>query len=174
VITYTIENLKEMFGVSDKYRLNSDFIRIVVERSKIELDEKSVWSFKYKVNKSGRKFHSITFFGYEVEKNIDIEFRKKQLSKNVSVRWYLNTKERNSLVENIGFNDVEIKRNMLLFQEFKELGGDLLMLISRKKRDLREMQEERPRFNKKGYFVNVLKSELKTIKEELKNPIIIK
>lgn len=174
VITYTIENLKEMFGVSDKYKLNSDFIRIVVDRSKKELDEKSVWSFDYKVKKLGRKFHSITFYGYEVEKNIDIEFKKKQLSKDISVRWYLDKKERKSLLENVGFSDLEIKRNMILFQEFKENGGDLLMLISRKKRDLREMEEDRPRFNKKGYFVNVLKSELKTIKEELKNPTIIK
>lgn len=174
VITYTIENLKEMFGVSDKYKLNSDFIRIVIERSKKELDEKSVWSFNYKVNKSGRRFHSITFFGYEVEKNIDVELRKKQLSKDISVRWYLNTKERDSLVRNIGFNDMEIKRNMVLLQEFKEKGGDLLMLISRKKRDLREMEEDRPRFNKKGYFINVLKSELKSIKEKISNPDIIK
>lgn len=174
VITYTIENLKEMFGVTDKYKLNSDFIRVIVERSKKELDEKSVWSFNYKVNKNGRRFHSITFFGYEVEKNIDVEFRKKQLSKDISVKWYLNNKERNSLLENVGFDDIEIKRNMILFQEFKEKGGDLLMLISRKKRDLREMEEDRPRFNKKGYFINVLKSELKSIKEEITNPDVIK
>ena len=63
---------------------------------------------------------------------------------------------------------------MLLFQEFKELGGDLLMLISRKKRDLREMKEDRKNFNPKGYLINVIKSELKNLKEELQNPTIIK
>ena len=64
-ITYKIEKLKEMFGVSDKYKLNSDFIRIVVERSKKELDNKT-FSFDYEIIKKGRSFHYIRLKGYRM------------------------------------------------------------------------------------------------------------
>lgn len=61
-LSYTIEHLKEMFGIENKYKFVKDFIKYVVETAKKELDEKSPYSFEYKINKQGKKLHSITFY----------------------------------------------------------------------------------------------------------------
>jgi plasmid replication initiation protein len=46
-LIYSIEQLKEMFCVTDKYERINDFIRYVVDAAKKELDEVSPYTFEY-------------------------------------------------------------------------------------------------------------------------------
>ena len=61
-LIYSIEDLKIMFGVQDKYKRNPDFIKRIVIPAKEELDAKSPYSFEYKVLKDGRSFHSLKLY----------------------------------------------------------------------------------------------------------------
>ena len=45
-LIYTIEDLKIMFGVQDKYKRNPDFIKRIIVPAKEELDAKSPYSFE--------------------------------------------------------------------------------------------------------------------------------
>ena len=101
-LTYTIGQLKDMFKISDKYKLVSDFMRKVIEVAK-KRTWKSPYSFEYKINKSGRKFHSITFIPKFQTTIPDEGFRDKDYSKKVSLRYTLTKQEINYLKENFGF-----------------------------------------------------------------------
>ena len=47
-ITYTIDALRDMFKLKDRYKTVARFVEQVVDMSKEELDEKSPYTFKYK------------------------------------------------------------------------------------------------------------------------------
>ena len=50
-MTYTLDNFREIYGYGDKYKdRNSDFISKVVEPAQRELDEKSPWTFTFRLD----------------------------------------------------------------------------------------------------------------------------
>lgn len=105
--TYTIEYLKEMFEIQEKYKGRpADFIKRVVAVAKKELDEKSPFSFKYKTIKKGRKITSIMFTPYDTGKN-DIEISVIPVKTRVSNSIF------NYLIKEYGFQDVQIKKNII-------------------------------------------------------------
>lgn len=164
-LTYTIEDLKSMFKISDKYKLVSDFFRKVIEPAKRELDAKSPYSFDYKINKSGRKFHSITFIPKFQPQYQDEDLERQRLQQQVSLRYTLTKQEINYLKENFGFTDTEIKKNM---DTFKEVLGvtDLLTEVSRIIAKMNEyVRKGNPISNPKGYIINALKKSVSDIKE---------
>ena len=57
-IIYSIDNLKIMFQIEDKYKLTADFFRYVIEPAKKELDKSAPYSFEYTPIKQGRKIVS--------------------------------------------------------------------------------------------------------------------
>lgn len=79
-ISYTIEDLRKMWGLTDKYKRVDDFVKNTIDVAKKELDEVSPYSFEYnltaakgaEVNK-GRKgrpaITSVTFFPKRLAKN---------------------------------------------------------------------------------------------------------
>lgn len=155
-LTYTIDHLKLMFQLQDKYPLTADFIRRVVEPAKKELDKKSPYSFKYKANKEGKKIHTLTFYPiYQVE-NRDPVLEKKQLQKKVSLSWDLDRMVVNYLKENFGFTEAEIKNNIdILKMAAKEI--DLMYELSLLKEKANKARSPQ------GYVVGVLKKKLKPI-----------
>ena len=70
-VTKTIEELKELFGLTDKYENNTMFIKRIVETAKKELDENANFSFTYKVQKSltSKKLDEIQFHVYHIPEN---------------------------------------------------------------------------------------------------------
>ena len=60
-INYTIESLKEIFCIVDKYKETKDFFKRVVEPAKKELDKCSPYTFHYEKIKTGRKITGIRF-----------------------------------------------------------------------------------------------------------------
>lgn len=152
-LVYTIDSLKEMFQLTDKYQRAPDFLKYVVEPAKKELDNKSPFSFEYSVIKQGRKFHAIKFYPIAIPKNRDKEVEKKDLVKQVHLSGFLDRTEREYL-KKLDFSDRQIKNNIDLFVEAKknlDLVYELSLFIGK----------TREKKNPQGYIVNALKGKLK-------------
>lgn len=167
-INYSIDGLKEMFKISDKYvGRPADFLRFVVEPAKKELDEKSPYTFIYKTLKTGRKITSIQFIPiYQADKE-NKDLKAKQLGKQTSTRFYLEPTDKEYLMAQYGFTEKEIKNNCDLFEELYQVldKGELIDKLA----DLRRFASET--INPKGYVIKSLKSllnDVKTAKEEKK------
>lgn len=72
-LSFLIEELKKMFRIEDKYKQINDFIKRVIEPAKKELSEKAPYSFEYKINKQGKKYHSITFHPFKIPTNRNLK-----------------------------------------------------------------------------------------------------
>lgn len=154
-IIYTIENLKIMFKVEDKYKKVNDFFKKVIEPAKKELDEKSPYSFEYKPIKLGRKITSIKFYPVYQPQNRDMKIEAKKLQKNTSLRWDLDRLTINYLIENYIFTEEEIQNNRQLFVEAQNSEGfDLLYFLSEQKRNASTKK------NPKGWIINAIKKQL--------------
>lgn len=153
-LTYSIISLKEMFGISDKYKENKDFRIKVLETAKRELDKCSPYTFDFEMNKTGRSFTSVTFFPKHQPQFRDSELEKRELQKQISPSWDLSKNILDYLKNNFGFDTKEIKQNIDLFK-FAHSELDLIQFMANIK----------PRANRaknpKGYLINSLKKELK-------------
>lgn len=154
-LIYSIEQLKEMFCVSNKYKLTADFIRRVIEPSKQELDEVSPYTFEYTLLKSGKKITAIKFYPVYQPEHRDSDLEKHDLQKQISLSWSLSSEVRNYLKNSIEFSDKEIKNNLDLFISAQNLLSDLLGELAILKGKSREKK------NPKGYIINSLKGKLK-------------
>lgn len=157
-LTYTIEYLKEMFKIEDKYKRVNDFYRFVIDPAKKELDEKSPYTFEYKINKKGRAHYSITFYPVKQKQFADENIERKNLQKQLSTMHLFDRQTKDYLVRSFGFNNQQIKQHYDLFERaVKEI--NMMDFIEQVKRNI--AKSKCPINNKQGYFVNALKSELK-------------
>lgn len=152
-LTFTINQLKEMFKIENKYKLVADFLRKVINPAQKELNEKSPYSFDYKINKQGRKFHSITFYPKQIPQNRDPELEKAYWQKQTSPRWSLSHEVVKYLNEVFSFETKEIQQHLDLFVD-ANLHFDLIDFLSLKKRYILEAK------NPKGYLISCVKKEL--------------
>lgn len=60
-LTISVDDLRKMFGLEDKYKLNADFIKRVVDSSKKVLDESKYNSFNYEKVIEGKKITALRF-----------------------------------------------------------------------------------------------------------------
>lgn len=153
-ISYRIEHLKLMFGIENKYKLNSDFIRYVIMPAKKELDCKSPFSFEFEPIKNGRKIESIKFYPIEIPENRDRELETRALVRKTALSWDLDKMTIDYLIQNFGFDKKEINNNRELFVK-AENELDLILELSR----LRTKCEGKD--NPKGYVIGTLKRMLK-------------
>lgn len=100
-LTYTIEDLKIMFGVQNKYKRSPNFIKWIVTPAKEELDAKSPYSFEYKILKDGRSFHALKLYPKYQPEHRDEELEKHELQKQVSLGWDLDRLIRNYLKQDL-------------------------------------------------------------------------
>lgn len=149
-ITYSLQKLKIMFRVEDKYKLNADFIRYVIQTAQKELNAKSPYSFEFKVNKTGKTITSITFYPVAQPQNRDMRLEEKQLKQQISPQWDLDKLVITYLQEHYFFTVKEIQNNL-----------DLLKAASQKLDLLYELSLLRPKCETKGkpkgYLINTLK-----------------
>ncbi|GIM53291.1 hypothetical protein CAPN004_23200 [Capnocytophaga cynodegmi] len=157
-ITFEIEYLKEMFQIQDKYKLVKDLIKRVVIPAKRELDKHSPYSFEHKINKKGRKYHSITFYPIQIPDNQYPELEKHNLQKQLSPNWILDSQTLRYLKDEYLFKPKEITQWYDLFKEAQQ-SFDLLNFIAEKRRYTETAK------NPKGYLISCLKSELEKHKE---------
>lgn len=151
-ITYSINDLKIMFQLQDKYKLTTDFLRYVVDTAKDELDKKSPYSFTYKKECRGKKVVALKFFIHETT-NIDGDLVETKLQKQVSIGFDLDKIIIDYLKQNYMFDTDEIKHNRTVFVEAsKKL--DIMSIMASKKRYCEG------RKNPKGTLMSILKKEL--------------
>lgn len=155
-ITFTIEKLKEMFSVTDKYKLNADFIRFVVAAGKKELDIKAPYSFMYEVIKHSNKIVAIKFSPYLIPENRDLLLEEKALKAKVNISWTLEKIIIDYLKHSFEFTTKEIKNNLELF-EMAQKKIDLLLTLSELRSKCRDKD------NPKGYVISSLKKMLQKI-----------
>lgn len=166
-LTYTIEHLKDMFKIQGKYKQINDFLRFVIEPAKRELDEKSPYSFEYKINKSGRKYHSITFIPKFQPQYQDEDLEHNRLQQQLSSRWTLSKQEIDYLHNNFGFTEEEIRKNMDTFKDVLAV-TDLLNELARIKSKINELNTKGKGIaNVKGYVITSLRNTVTRIVEKV-------
>jgi len=153
-LTYKIEHLKIMLKVRNKYKLTADFIRYIIDISKKELDKKCPYSFDYKPNKIGKKIDSITFYPIYKPENRDPELERKDLQKQVSLRWDFDKTLIDYLEVNFGFTQQEIKNNFKLFKEAQQ-SIDLLYFLSEIK-----VKAQNARTTPQAFVIGALRKQL--------------
>lgn len=168
-ISFSIAQLKEMWGVQDKYPKNKDFIKNITNAKK-ELDEVSPWTFEYDIQYSLSSEENRTRKGRPAATSI-IFFPKKQLSMEatsdlasmVSPTDLLGKEVTDLLLKTFCFSYKSISANMLLFNTCKKNFGHSGrkndpgledFLIGIKPSALRAG-------NTNGYVINALKIHLK-------------
>ena len=115
-INYSIEYIKEMFQVSDKYKRINDFFRYVIEPAKKELDKCSPYTFHYETIKTGRKITGIRFIPIHQPQFEDEELKKQKVMKQMSNRWFIPKNIEDYLKYNYEFTDKELNNNLGLFE----------------------------------------------------------
>ena len=160
-ISYSIADLRKMWGLTDKYKKVDDFVKNTIEASKRELDEVSPYSFEYvltaaktsEVNK-GRKgrpaITSVTFFPKRLTRNDSTDAVRKMVSPSV----LLDREVSQLLINKFGFDWAGIKANISLF-DIAQKEFDLLLFLD--KIAPLAMRAESPQ----GYVVSALRKHLK-------------
>jgi plasmid replication initiation protein len=157
-ITYSINNLKIMFQLENKYKETKDFIRRVIEPAQKELSEKAPFSFTYSPKCVGKKIVGLTFFPYKIVQNTDTDIERKQLQKQVSLRWDIDKMVVDYLKQNYFFDDDEIRNNISIFKNANEK-LDIMNILANKRRYCEQ------RKSPKGTIVTILKKELAKLEE---------
>ena len=161
-INFSIDKIKEMFQVQDKYKLTADFIKRVIEPAKKELDKCSPYTFHYESIKTGRKITSIRFIPIYQPQFEDPELKKKQQNKQISKRWFIPKNTEDFLKHNFSFTDNELKNNLNLFEAlYNNLSEDELLdfLV-----ELREPSSYAD--NQKAFIIGALKKKIEQIVEQ--------
>lgn len=157
-IAYSIDSLRKEFGLEEKYRLNKDFIRRVIESAKNELDTKSPVTFTFRPLKDGKKITRILFFPVRHPEKVPKDAFFKESIRRYGSGAHLSSEENRMLLE-IGFTRTGIRNNLELFLQCKERLDFIyeLALISGKARDKR---------NPCGWCIKTLKGKLDDLRDE--------
>ena len=115
-LTYSIDALRRIFKLEDKYAYTKDFIRRVVEASKIELDQKSPVTFTYAPIKDGKKITQLIFFPVKQSFAEADGDQHRRLIRKYGNSAVLKAEEKRFL-EEIGFTESGINNNISLFMD---------------------------------------------------------
>lgn len=154
-LTYSVEQLKEMFNIEDKYKQINDFTKRVIEPAKKELDAKSPYSFAYKPVKPSRKIVGFTFFPVYNSQHRDEDLETAELRKKVSPAWDLSRPVIQYLKHQFEFTTAEIKQHVELFKRAQNELDDVMLFMSKVKARANRAT------NPKGYLINAIRKELK-------------
>lgn len=159
-ITYSIDRLRSMFGLENKYSRTNDFVKNVVEKSKKELDSISPYSFNYITLPKNRgrttPITSIMFVPYRQDKFVSKELLNREEGKQVSINWYLNKQEKEYLINKYEFTNKELQTHAALIKAAKDKleSGELLDVLG----GMKIVDDKGKKIeNRKGYVINTLK-----------------
>ena len=160
-ISYSIADLRKMWGLTDKYKKVDDFVKNTIEAAKKELDQVSPYSFEYvltaartaDVNK-GRKgrpaITSVTFFPKRLTQNEATDAVRKMVDPSMTLDRELLQMLRNKFE----FDYAGIKANITLF-DTAQREFDILTFLDRIAP--KALRAESPQ----GYVINAVKKHLK-------------
>jgi hypothetical protein len=171
IITYTIDSLKELFDIKNKYKFTKDFISNVIEPSKKELDLKAPFSFTYQlkyekkrtnVNGGRKKIIGIIFTPVYHLKNRDKILARRDQYRNLDLLSVLSNEEIKTFML-FGFTENRLKsKYYTLFQDINKARKQGRIIIT--SNIISYAMKAR---NKKVYLINALKKEIKSWKEDI-------
>lgn len=156
-ITFTIDYLKRMFGVADKYKQTRDFIKRVIEPAKKELDAMCVSSFAFEPVKTGQKVTSIQFTPIHRR-----EHTAEELAAMIPVSAMIDTELKIFLINAFNFTVKELGAHKILLDQFNKIPYKFDILYSLRDRVRRKNRS-------KGYVIEAMRSEVATFRERVKN-----
>ena len=156
-ITYSIEELRKMWGLAEKYKKPDDFVRCTIVAAKEELDRVSPYSFDYilsysrnaEVNKGRRgrpSATSVTFYPIHRVGNESTDSVRRQVDPSLLV----GHEAYNLLTNKFGFDAMGIRANSTLFDVAQKNCDLVEFLYSISANALRAA-------NIQGYVVNALR-----------------
>lgn len=124
-LTFTISQLREMWGLQDRYPVVAEFLRNTVDKAKEELDRKSQYSFRYTTNcarsapenrgRTGKlKVTSITF--YPERRYVYASQTTDNLRKQIAPSLILGKETVDLLKHKFNFVDAGIRNNIKIFE----------------------------------------------------------
>ena len=160
-ITYSIQDLRQMWGLVDKYKKVDDFVKNTIVNAKEELDRVSPYSFDYILNAAksadvnkGRKgrpaITSVTFFPRHRLKNESADAMRKQVDPSIMLDYQFYQMLKNKFE----FDAQGIKANITLFDTAQKERDILEFLDGIAPAALRAT-------NVQGYVVNAIRKHLK-------------
>lgn len=155
-IKFGIDHLKEMFCITDKYKLFADFRRKVLDSAKKELDTCSPYTFDYQFIKDGKKVSAVVLYPIHQAQFDDPELVKESLRAKTSLSWDINQEIIKLLrsKEGGGFTSSELERNRdLIIRANKLFSTD----FENKLRDIIHRSHDFAD-NKKAYIIGALKN----------------
>jgi len=161
-ITYTIRQLREMWGMEDKYPKTTDFIKRTIDPAKEEMDKSSPWTFTYTKNyaagaeenkgRRGKKeITSITFTPVEKMANMATTDLMKMVS---TPKSRLGEDVYNMLLNEFDFTAPGVKNNWITFETALSEGMDLFTFLQ----DIRP-QAKRAK-SPQGYVIRAIEKKL--------------
>ena len=155
-MNFTLDSLRKMLALGEKYKNGNHLIQNVVEKAKKELDQKMPYSFTYttekkKSNRSGKPaIESITLSPVHIQANESEKKVENELKKRITMFGF--DQETATLLYNYyGFTTSEIQNNY-----------DIFMLAMKNKLLPSKLTELKPKAsrakNTKGYIIQALKN----------------
>lgn len=146
-IEWSVEKLKEMFGVADKYKQTADFIKKVIEPARIALVNNKTNGFTYAKCREGNKVVSLKFFPVKVKKEEEVMYKdltREQLTQYKAIQLMMS--------QDCFFTWKEIGANAATVKKFASLMGAVDIMFAIVQRAKRKQMD-------KGYIINAMKSE---------------
>lgn len=152
-ITYTIDYLRDIFVVKNKYKETKDFIKRVIEKPLEEITEKSEIKVSYEYVKTGNKITALTFYVFKKEQHPIEEFKAVKYRQNKGALGLINPNVIDCLKGWFEFTDREILANAELIYkaQYKYSFEALIDQLSKCKGYTPKAR------NKKAYVINSIK-----------------
>lgn len=153
-LTFKVEDLRERFKLTDKYKLQTDFKKRVLDIAKKELDACSPYSFSYEEVKAGRKVVAYKFTPIYQDQFRDHELEKRKLTARTSASFILADQIYDYMHYQMGFTAKEINSHKNLLDAAQNTLPDMLGFLA----DLKA--RSRKATNPKGWIINAIKHEV--------------
>lgn len=150
-LEFTFEDLKQRFGVKDKYKLVGHFKTRVLDIAKKELDESSPYSFNYIEIKEGRKVVGFKFFPTFHPDKQDPELYEREKRSKLTARAQISREALDYLRYSFEFKAAEINKNKKTIIEGEQKIPDFIGFLSSL------VGPSRTAKNRIGYVINAIK-----------------
>ena len=153
-IRFSIDELKRIFGVENKYSQTADFIKKIIEPSRLLLNSMEYNSFEYVRMREGTKVVALLFKPLRREEDAPEEQTAKQ-----SVGWFMTPQLKQYLLHLGQFTLRELGGHKVLLEEFCKLPNSLEVVQE-------IINRASSRGKGKGYIISAMRSEVKHYKEQ--------
>lgn len=150
-LEFSIDYLREMFCIKDKYSNANDFKRWVLDIAKKELDESSPYSFNYIEVKEGRKVVGFKFFPTFHPDKQDPELLQIEMRSKLSASIQISQEAYSYLRYSFEFKAEEISKNKKTIIEGEKKIPDFIGFLSSL------VGPSRTAKNRIGYVINAIK-----------------